>query len=38
MNMYQRDRFELLDAYHDGEVTAAEQRQIEQWLATDPEV
>ncbi len=38
MDMYQRDRFELLSAYLDGEVTAAERRQIEQWLATEPEV
>jgi len=32
----QRDRFELLSAYLDGEVTAAERRQVEGWLATDP--
>jgi hypothetical protein len=32
----QRDRFELLSAYLDGEVTASERRQIEAWLATDP--
>ena len=38
MNMYQRDRFELLSAYIDGEVTAAERGQIEEWLTTDPEV
>lgn len=31
----QRDRFELLSAYLDGEVTAVERRQVEQWLATD---
>lgn len=31
----QRDRFELLSAYLDGEVTASERRQVEQWLATD---
>jgi hypothetical protein len=31
----QRDRFELLSAYLDGEVTAAERRQVEGWLATD---
>jgi anti-sigma factor RsiW len=31
----QRDRFELLSAYLDGEVTAAERRQVEAWLATD---
>ena len=33
--MYQRDRFELLSAYLDGEVTAVERRQIEDWLTTD---
>lgn len=32
----QRDRFELLSAYLDGEVTAAERHQIETWLTTDP--
>lgn len=31
----QRDRFELLSAYLDGEVTAAERRQVEEWLASD---
>lgn len=31
----QRDRFELLSAYLDGEVTAVERRQVEQWLAED---
>ena len=30
------DRFEMLSAYLDGEVTAAERRQVEEWLATDP--
>jgi anti-sigma factor RsiW len=34
----QRDRFELLSAYLDGEVTAAERRQVEEWLTTDPTV
>lgn len=38
MNMYHRDRFELLSAYLDSEVTAAERGQIEEWLTTDPEV
>ncbi|MBV9388713.1 MAG: zf-HC2 domain-containing protein [Chroococcidiopsidaceae cyanobacterium CP_BM_ER_R8_30] len=33
-----RDRFELLSAYLDGEVSAAERRQVEAWLATDTEV
>ncbi len=31
-----RDRFELLSAYLDGEVTAAERHQVQEWLATDP--
>lgn len=30
-----RDRFELLSAYMDGEVTAFEKRQVEQWLVND---
>lgn len=33
-----RDRFELLSAYLDGEVTADERRQVEQWLATDARI
>ncbi|MEP0817073.1 MULTISPECIES: anti-sigma factor [Trichocoleus] len=37
-SMLQRDRFELLSAYLDGEVTAAERKQVEEWLATDPVV
>ncbi|QYX32332.1 anti-sigma factor family protein [Sphaerospermopsis torques-reginae] len=32
------DRFELLSAYLDGEVTAAERKQVEQWLSTDDSV
>ncbi len=32
----QRDRFELLSAYLDGEVTAAERRQVEEWMTSDP--
>jgi hypothetical protein len=36
MNMQKRDRFELLSAYLDGEVTAAERRQVEDWLTNDP--
>ncbi|PSF36646.1 hypothetical protein C7H19_13285 [Aphanothece hegewaldii CCALA 016] len=32
------DRFELLSAYLDGEVTADERRQVQQWLDTDPQV
>lgn len=38
MNMLKRDRFELLSAYLDGEVTAAERREVEEWLRKDPEV
>jgi anti-sigma factor RsiW len=38
MDMVKRDRFELLSAYLDGEVTAAESRQVEEWLAHDPSV
>ncbi|NWF59314.1 MAG: zf-HC2 domain-containing protein [Fischerella sp.] len=38
MDMVKRDRFELLSAYLDGEVTAAERRQVEEWLANDPAV
>ncbi|QYO64369.1 anti-sigma factor family protein [Leptolyngbya sp. 7M] len=34
-SIMQRDRFELLSAYLDGEVSANERRQVEQWLATD---
>jgi len=33
--MDKRDRFELLSAYLDGEVTAAERRQVEEWLRSD---
>ena len=36
--MYKRDRFELLIAYLDGEVTAAEGQQIQDWLTTDSAV
>jgi anti-sigma factor RsiW len=32
----ERDRFELLSAYLDGEVTADERRQVEGWLSSDP--
>lgn len=35
MDMVKRDRFELLSAYLDGEVTADERRQVEDWLAND---
>lgn len=36
VNTMMRDRFELLSAYLDGEVTAAERRQVDEWLANDP--
>ena len=36
MNSQQRDRFELLSAYLDGEATAAERKQVQQWLDNDP--
>ncbi|MEH1944703.1 MAG: zf-HC2 domain-containing protein [Nostoc sp.] len=38
MDMVKRDRFELLSAYLDGEVTASERRQVEEWLANDASV
>lgn len=38
MDNLQRLRFELLSAYLDGEVTADERKQVQQWLATDPQV
>jgi len=33
----EEQRFELLSAYMDGEVTPAERRQVQQWLDTDPQ-
>ncbi|MBF2064683.1 MAG: transcriptional regulator [Calothrix sp. C42_A2020_038] len=38
MDMVKRDRFELLSAYLDGEVTATERKQVEEWLANDQSV
>ncbi len=38
MDSLQRDRFELLSAFIDGEVTAAERRQVQELLATDPQM
>ncbi|MFP4101021.1 anti-sigma factor family protein [Coleofasciculus sp.] len=35
MDSLQRDRFELISAYIDGEVTAAERYQVQDWLAND---
>jgi hypothetical protein len=32
------DRFEMLSAYLDGEVTVSERQQVQQWLDTDPQV
>lgn len=37
MDMLKRDRFELLSAYLDGEVTAAQRQEVENWLSNDPE-
>jgi anti-sigma factor RsiW len=34
----QYNRFELLSAYLDGEVTAAERKQVQEWLDTDPKM
>ena len=38
MDSLQRDRFELLSAYIDGEGTAAERKQVQELLATDSEM
>ncbi len=38
MDNLKRDRFELLSAYLDGEVTPDERRQVEHWLANDQTV
>jgi len=38
MDILQRDRSELLSAYLDGEVTAAERQQVHQWLESDPKM
>ncbi|MBN4001112.1 transcriptional regulator [Nostoc sp. LPT] len=38
MDMVKRDRFELLSAYLDGEVTATERKQVEEWLSNDASV
>ncbi len=38
LDVLKRARFDLLSAYMDGEVTAAERQQVEDWLATDPEI
>jgi hypothetical protein len=38
LDVMKRDRFELLSAYLDGEVTADERRQVESWLDQDETV
>ncbi|HAA29399.1 MAG TPA: Fis family transcriptional regulator [Cyanobacteria bacterium UBA8553] len=38
MDSLQRDRFELLSAFIDGEVTAAERKQVQALLETDPQI
>jgi anti-sigma factor RsiW len=38
INMVKRDRFELLSAYLDGELAAAERKQVEEWLTNDQSV
>lgn len=38
LDILKRDRFELLSCYLDGEVTATERKEVESWLATDPEI
>lgn len=38
LDTQKRDRFELLSAYLDGEVSAAERRQVEDWLESDPQM
>ena len=38
MNMLKSDYFQLLSAYLDDQVTTAERRQVEDWLANDPEI
>ncbi|MCW6035524.1 hypothetical protein K4A83_04445 [Spirulina subsalsa FACHB-351] len=37
MDTRQRDRFELISAYLDGEANPAERKRVQQWLDTDPE-
>jgi anti-sigma factor RsiW len=38
MDNLKRDRFELLSAYLDGEVSADDRRRVQDWLDHDPEV
>ncbi|MEA5470020.1 hypothetical protein [Spirulina sp. 06S082] len=38
MTAMQRDRFELLSAYFDGEVTPKQSQQVQEWLDSDAEV
>jgi anti-sigma factor RsiW len=37
LDVLNEERFELLSAYLDGEVTVAERKQVEAWLDSDPE-
>jgi anti-sigma factor RsiW len=37
LDVLNEERFELLSAYLDGEVTTAERKQVEAWLDSDPE-
>lgn len=37
-NVSDKCTFELLSAYLDGEVTASERQQVQEWLVSDPEV
>ncbi|NEO03025.1 MAG: Fis family transcriptional regulator, partial [Moorea sp. SIO3I7] len=37
MDSLKRDRFQLISAYVDGEVTSAERSDVQQLLATDPD-
>jgi anti-sigma factor RsiW len=36
-DQFETQQYELLSAYLDGEVTPAERRQVEQWMADDPQ-
>ena len=37
IDAFKRDQFDLLSTYMDGEASAAERKQVEQWLTTDRE-
>ncbi len=38
IDILQRDRYELVSAYIDGEVTVKERKQVQEWLDTDPQI